>query len=214
MNKSYNFVFSLSFYKFLFLVLVVVALIVVFNKNKSVENIDNTSKLWTIYDINASQIKSNLATIFDYSIDDVTCKNLNDISIKEVSYENALNSLGCYITLYYYNLTEYNDNYHNYIIKYRDKNSIKEKEFLSLKQDLKEDTTFYNYLKNMSNYKVDDEKLKKLNNIVSSYLDNFDASIYDNSKDYTALFSNKISEISYVAYMSDWLKNEYLALEK
>ena len=214
MNKSYSFEYSLSLFGALVIALII-AVVVIFNKNRASENIESTAGLWTTYDIEVSQIKNNLDSIMDYSNEDVTCGNLKGITIKDNSYEAALNRLGCYITLYYYNLTEYNENYHNYIIKYRDKDTIKEKELTSLKQDLKDDNTFYTNLKNMSNYKVDDENLaKKLNDVVSSFLDKFDASFYEECENYTEIISNKISELSYVTYMSSFLKDEYLNLEK
>lgn len=79
---------------------------------------------------------------------------------------------------------------------------------------MKNDTTFYSYLKNILNFKIDDDKsAENLNNIVSLFLDKFDVSFYDNCKNYTELFSLKISELSLVTYMSYWLKNEYFNLE-
>jgi len=198
----------------LFLLFLILFLIIFFYKINSNENIDSTSKLWISYDLSVSQLKNNLDIVMDYSADDLTCGNLKGISFKDGSYENALNNLGCYITLYYYNLIEYDENYHNYLIKYKDKQSISKNDFISLKHDLKNDTTFYSYLKNILNFKIDDDKsAENLNNIVSLFLDKFDVSFYDNCKNYTELFSLKISELSLVTYMSYWLKNEYFNLE-
>ena len=72
---------------------------------------------------------------------------------------------------------------------------------------------FYNYLKNMMNFKINDnEATKKINDIVSQFLNEFDVYFYDNCDNYTEVFSYKISELSFVTYVSYWLKNEYFNL--
>ena len=211
MKRSCDFRFICTF--ILLVLFFVLFLIFFLFKPNSSENIDNTSKLWTSYDLSVAQIKNNLDIVMDYSSNDLTCGSLKNISIKDGSYESALNNLGCYITLYYYNLTEYNENYHNYLIKYRDKHFITKNDFISLKRDLKNDNMFYNYLKNMMNFKINDnEATKKINDIVSQFLNEFDVYFYDNCDNYAEVFSYKISELSFVAYVSYWLKNEYFNL--
>ncbi len=53
-----------------------------------------------------------------------------------------------------------------------------------------------------------------LYNVVSEFINKFDVSFYDGNKTYQEIFSYKLSEISYVTYLSDWLKNEYYNLVK
>ena len=63
------------------------------------------------------------------------------------------------------------------------------------------------------NFKINDnEATKKINDIVSQFLNEFDVYFYDNCDNYTEVFSYKISELSFVTYVSYWLKNEYCNL--
>lgn len=184
-------------------------------KHKKNENIDGTSKLWDIYDLNLTEMKYNLDKTMDKPKENVTCGNLKGITLKNDSYESLLNSLGCYITLYYYGLIEYNETYHNPIIDYRNKHDVTEKDILNLKHNLKSDTSLYSNLKGMLTLKFDKEASgNDLYSVVSEFIDKFDDAFYDSSETYQEIFSYKLAEISYVTYLSDWLKNEYYNLVK
>lgn len=184
-------------------------------KHKKNENIDGTSKLWDIYDLNLTEMKYNLDKTMDKPKENVICGNLKGITLKNDSYEALLNNLGCYITLYYYGLIEYNETYHNPITDYRNKHEVTEKDILNLKHNLKSDTSLYSNLKGMLTLKIDKEGSgNDLYNVVSEFIDKFDVSFYDGNKTYQEIFSYKLSEISYVTYLSDWLKNEYYNLVK
>ena len=179
-------------------------------KHKKNENIDGTSKLWDIYDLNLTEMKYNLDKTMDKPKENVTCGNLKGITLKNDSYEALLNNLGCYITLYYYGLIEYNETYHNPIADYRNKHEVTKKDILNLNQNLKSDTSLYSNLKGMLTLKFDKEaSVNDLYNVVSEFINKFDVSFYDGNKTYQEIFSYKLSEISYVTYLSDWLKNEY-----
>lgn len=196
------------------IVLLLVLCFINFKHNKY-ENIDGTSKLWDIYDLNLTQMKYNLDIIMDKSKENVTCGNLKGVTLKKDSYETLLNSLGCYITLYYYGLIEYNETYHNPIVHYRNKHEVTKEDVSNLKHNLKNDASFYSNLKGMLTLKIDKGGSEKdLYNVVSEFTDKFDGSFYDNSQSYQEFFSYKLAEISYVTYLSDWLKNEYYNLVK
>ena len=184
-------------------------------KHNNYENVDSTSKLWDIYNLNLTQMKYNLDKIMDKPKENVTCGNLKGITLKNDSYEALLNNLGCYITLYYYGLIEYNETYHNPIADYRNKHEVTKKDILNLNQNLKSDTSLYSNLKGMLTLKFDKEaSVNDLYSVVSEFIDKFDVSFYDGNKTYQEIFSYKLSEISYVTYLSDWLKNEYYNLVK
>ena len=180
-------------------------------KHKKNENIDGTSKLWDIYDLNLTEMKYNLDKTMDKPKENVTCGNLKGITLKNDSYEALLNNLGCYITLYY----EHNETYHNPVADYRNKHEVTKEDVSNLKRNLKNDVTFYSNLKGMLTLKIDKEGSgKDLYNVVSEFIDKFDGVFYDSSETYQEIFSYKLSEISYVTYLSDWLKNEYYNLVK
>jgi len=184
-------------------------------KHNKYENVDSTSKLWDIYDLNLTQMKYNLDKIMDKPKENVTCGNLKGVTLKKDSYETLLNNLGCYITLYYYGLIEYNETYHNPITDYRNKHEVTKEDVSNLKRNLKNDVTFYSNLKGMLTLKINKEGSgKDLYNVVSEFIDKFDGAFYDSSKTYQEIFSYKLAEISYVTYLSDWLKNEYYNLMK
>lgn len=201
----------------LLIVIIVLLLMLCFMnlKHKKNENIDGTSKLWDIYDLNLTEMKYNLDKTMDKPKENVTCGNLKGITLKNGSYESLLNSLGCYITLYYYGLIEYNETYHNPITDYRNKHDVTEKDILNLKHNLKSDVNFYSNLKGMLTLKFDKEASgNDLYSVVSEFIDKFDDAFYDSSETYQEIFSYKLAEISYVTYLSDWLKNEYYNLVK
>lgn len=197
------------------LVILVISLVGIFlyKKYKS-ENIKDMSKLWYIYELNVDEIKNNIAKTIDYK-ENTVCGNIKDIKIKDESYELALNELACYINLYYYNLTEYNENYHNYIISYKDKTKISKKDILILKDNLKKDTFFYNNLKNILLYKFEEnDKKDMLFKEINKYLSDFNPEYYDNKNlTYKEIFTFKLSEISYVAHLSNLVNEEVLNIK-
>lgn len=197
----------------LLILLICIVSVLLYKKYKS-ENIKEISKLWYIYELNVDDIKNNITKTINYE-ENTVCGNLKDIKIKDESYELVLNQIACYINLYYYNLTEYNENYHNYIISYKDKTKISKKEILNLKDNLKKDTAFYNNLKNIQLYKFEEnEKKDMLFKEINQYLSDFNPKYYDN-KDltYKEIFTFKLSEISYVAHLSNLVNEEVLNIK-
>ena len=87
---------------FLLIAMIILVLVLCFMnlKHKKNENIDGTSNLWDIYDLNLTEMKYNLDKTMDKPKENVTCGNLKGITLKNDSYEALLNNLGCYITLY------------------------------------------------------------------------------------------------------------------
>ena len=160
------------------------------------------------------QQKNNITKTIDYEQNTV-CGNLKNINIKNESYEFALNELACYINLYYYNLIEYNENYHNYLTNYKDKSKVSKNDVLNLKDNLKKDTSFYNNLKNILLYKFEEnEKKEILFKEINKYLDDFNPEFYDNkSLTYKEIFAFKLSEISYVAHLSNLVNEEVLNIK-
>lgn len=214
MKKNINFKVMQICLLIAIIVLLLVLCFMNFKHNKY-ESIDGTSKLWDIYDLNLTEMKYNLDKTMDKPKENVTCGNLKGITLKKDSYEALLNNLGCYITLYYYGLIEYNETYHNPIADYRNKHEVTKEDVSNLKRNLKNDVTFYSNLKGMLTLKFDKKGSgKALYNVVSEFIDKFDGAFYDSNKTYQEFFSYKLAEISYVTYLSDWLKNEYYNLVK
>lgn len=199
---------------FLLLILLISIVGVLLYKKYKSENIKEISKLWYIYELNVDEIKNNITKTIDYE-QNIVCGNLKNINIKNESYEFALNELACYINLYYYNLIEYNENYHNYLTNYKDKSKVSKNDVLNLKDNLKKDTSFYNNLKNILLYKFEEnEKKEILFKEINKYLDDFNPEFYDNkSLTYKEIFAFKLSEISYVAHLSNLVNEEVLNIK-
>ena len=199
---------------FLLLILLISIVGVLLYKKYKSENIKEISKLWYIYELNVDEIKNNITKTIDYEQNTV-CGNLKNINIKNESYEFALNELACYINLYYYNLIEYNENYHNYLTNYKDTSKVSKNDVLNLKDNLKKDTSFYNNLKNILLYKFEEnEKKEILFKEINKYLDDFNPEFYDNkSLTYKEIFAFKLSEISYVAHLSNLVNEEVLNIK-
>jgi len=69
----------------LLIVMIILLLIFCFMnlKHKKNENIDGTSKLWDIYDLNLTKMKYNLDKTMDKPKENVICGNLKGITLKK-----------------------------------------------------------------------------------------------------------------------------------
>lgn len=98
---------------------------------------------------------------------------------------------------------------------YKDKSKVSKNDVLNLKDNLKKDTSFYNNLKNILLYKFEEnEKKEILFKEINKYLDDFNPEFYDNkSLTYKEIFAFKLSEISYVAHLSNLVNEEVLNIK-
>lgn len=181
-------------------------------KRNSTENIKDVVELWTIYDLNVDAIKKNLEEIMSSSNSSL-CGNLKDIELKEQTYLFALNNLACSINLYYYNLIEFNESYNNYLLEYRNKNKVTANEVNDLKSKLKNDNGFPEGIKKilvLDYYEDDNELIDDMFKKINIFLNDFNTNYYEQKNlNYKELFVHKMSELSYIANLSTWLKNEY-----
>lgn len=206
------------FQQFLWIIIITLSLVLILflimffvQRNDSLENTKDVAELWTIYDINIDEIKYNLNEIVDSPTDSTVCGNLKSVSIDDGSYLFALNHLACSINLYYYGLIEFNDSYNNYLIDYREKTEVTTDEVVDLKDKLKNDNDFYKRLKTILalNY-TDKELINDLFDKINNFLDTFNLAFYDQENlTYKEIFVHKVAELTYVTYLSNWLKAEY-----
>lgn len=191
----------------IFILTISILVTIIINNSK---DYNETNELWSLYDFNINEINNNLQEITEKPSNDVLCGNLKDLSLDN-NYNLALNSLACYINMYYYDLIEYNENYHNYLKEYRNKTKIKKKDIINLQSKLKNNDYFYNNLEALLTIlDPNDNKASKFIDKINNFTEMFDSKFYSQDKlTYNKLFVHKMSEITYVTYLSSWLKTEY-----
>ena len=190
-----------------FILTISILVTIIINNSK---DYNETNELWSLYDFNTNEINNNLQEIIEKPSNDILCGNLKNLSLDN-NYNLALNSLSCYINMYYYDLIEYNENYHNYLKEYRNKTKIKKKDIINLQSKLKNNDYFYNNLEALLTIlDPNDNKASKFIDKINNFTEMFDSKFYSQDKlTYNKLFVHKMSEITYVTYLSSWLKTEY-----
>lgn len=197
----------------LVIIIVGVIIFIVIRPKEKYYSLKKLDGLWEIYDISFNNIESNIKEITDKPKKDVVFGNLKNVDInvdKGNYYIKHLNSINYFIYAYYYDLIEYNESYHNYLIKYRGKDNIGYLELADLRFYF-EQSTFYDRMDSLrgtldSRYE-DDNKLLE---IVKDYLDKFNPRYYRNPNlTIEEVFIRYISEMAYISDLSDFVKEEY-----
>lgn len=183
-------------------------------------NIDDTNELWLIYDMNLEKIENNYQEISTPNTD-IVCNSLNELNIDDEYYIDTLNDLLCFVQLYYYDLIEYNEIYHNYIDEYRNATQISDLDLKDLNFRLMDQKELYNNRIDRSNLAISEveERSEVILNKIDEFLE-FDEGFYDFGADYydveihtyQELFIHKLVEMEYVTNLSEWLKDEYYSL--
>lgn len=189
------------------IIIIAILLPLVINYYKNTENIKETKELWKLYDESLGVINMNLDIIELPAEEGILCGNAkNDTNIYDKS---TINRLVCAIKIYYYNLIEYSQMYHNHIIKYRYKNRISYENIKILKNELAEDIFLFKNLStilslNLSN---NNEKKEEFKSEVNKVLKAINNSFYrKDDLTYAEMLEHKITEIENVANFTNWLK--------
>ena len=189
------------------IIIIAILLILVINYYKNTENIKETKELWKLYDESLEVINVNLDIIELPAEEGILCGNAkNDTNIYDKS---TINRLVCAIKIYYYNLIEYSQMYHNHIIKYRYKNRISYENIKILKNELAEDIFLFKNLSTIlsSNISDNNEKKEEFKSEINKVLKATDNSFYmKDDLTYVEMFEHKITEIENVANFTNWLK--------
>lgn len=189
------------------IIIIAILLILVINYYKKTENIKETKELWKLYDESLEVINMNLDIIELPAEEGILCGNAkNDTNIYDKS---TINRLVCAIKIYYYNLIEYSQMYHNHIIKYRYKNRISYKNIKILKNELAEDIFLFKNLSTILSLNIsnNNEKKEEFKNEINKVLKAIDNSFYrKDDLTYAEMLEHKITEIENVANFTNWLK--------
>lgn len=189
------------------IIIIAILLILVINYYKNTENIKETKELWKLYDESLKVINMNLDIIELPAEEGILCGNAkNDTNIYDKS---TINRLVCAIKIYYYNLIEYSQMYHNHIIKYRYKNRISYKNIKILKNELAEDIFLFKNLSTILSLNIsnNNEKKEEFKNEINKVLKAIDNSFYrKDDLTYAEMLEHKITEIENVANFTNWLK--------
>lgn len=189
------------------IIIIAILLILVINYYKNTENIKETKELWKLYDESLEVINMNLDIIELPAEEGILCGNAkNDTNIYDKS---TINRLVCAIKIYYYNLIEYSQMYHNHIIKYRYKNRISYKNIKILKNELAEDIFLFKNLSTILSLNIsnNNEKKEEFKNEINKVLKAIDNSFYrKDDLTYAEMLEHKITEIENVANFTNWLK--------
>ena len=189
------------------IIIIAILLILVINYYKNTENIKETKNLWKLYDESLEVINMNLDIIELPAEEGILCGNAkNDTNIYDKS---TINRLVCAIKIYYYNLIEYSQMYHNHIIKYRYKNRISYENIKILKNELAEDIFLFKNLSTILSLNIsnNNEKKEEFKNEINKVLKAIDNSFYrKDDLTYAEMLEHKITEIENVANFTNWLK--------
>lgn len=189
------------------IIIIAILLLLVINYYKNTENIKETKELWKLYDESLGVINLNLDIIELPAEEGIRCGNAkNDTNIYDKS---TINRLVCAIKIYYYNLIEYSQMYHNHIIKYRYKNRISYENIKILKNELAEDIFLFKNLSTILSLNIsnNNEKKEEFKNEVNKVLKAADNSFYrKDDLTYAEMLEHKIAEIENVANFTNWLK--------
>ena len=189
------------------IIIIAILLLLVINYYKNTENIKETKELWKLYDESLGVINLNLDIIELPAEEGILCGNAkNDTNIYDKS---TINRLVCAIKIYYYNLIEYSQMYHNHIIKYRYKNRISYENIKILKNELAEDIFLFKNLSTILSLNISNNNKKKeeFKNEVNKVLKAIDNSFYrKDDLTYAEMLEHKITEIENVANFTNWLK--------
>ncbi len=189
------------------IIIIAILLILVINYYKNTENIKETKELWKLYDESLEVINMNLDIIELPAEEGILCGNTkNDTNIYDKS---TINRLVCAIKIYYYNLIEYSQMYHNHIIKYRYKNRISYENIKILKNELAEDIFLFKNLSTILSLNIsnNNEKKEEFKNEINKVLKAIDNSFYrKDDLTYAEMLEHKITEIENVANFTNWLK--------
>ena len=189
------------------IIIIAILLLLVINYYKNTENIKETKELWKLYDESLEVINVNLDIIELPAEEGILCGNAkNDTNIYDKS---TINRLVCAIKIYYYNLIEYSQMYHNHIIKYRYKNRISYKNIKILKNELAEDIFLFKNLSTILSLNIsnNNEKKEEFKNEINKVLKAIDNSFYrKDDLTYAEMLEHKITEIENVANFTNWLK--------
>ena len=189
------------------IIIIAILLLLVINYYKNTENIKETKELWKLYDESLGVINLNLDIIELPAEEGILCGNAkNDTNIYDKS---TINRLVCAIKIYYYNLIEYSQMYHNHIIKYRYKNRISYENIKILKNELAEDIFLFKNLSTILSLNIsnNNEKKEEFKNEVNKVLKAADNSFYrKDDLTYAEMLEHKIAEIENVANFTNWLK--------
>lgn len=189
------------------IIIIAILLILVINYYKNTENIKETKELWKLYDESLEVINMNLDIIELPAEEGILCGNAkNDTNIYDKS---TINRLVCAIKIYYYNLIEYSQMYHNHIIKYRYKNRISYENIKILKNELAEDIFLFKNLSTILSLNIsnNNEKKEEFKNEINKVLKAIDNSFYrKDDLTYAEMLEHKITEIENVANFTNWLK--------
>lgn len=189
------------------IIIIAILLLLVINYYKNTENIKETKELWKLYDESLGVINLNLDIIELPAEEGILCGNAkNDTNIYDKS---TINRLVCAIKIYYYNLIEYSQMYHNHIIKYRYKNRISYENIKILKNELAEDIFLFKNLSTILSLNIsnNNEKNEEFKNEVNKVLKAADNSFYrKDDLTYAEMLEHKIAEIENVANFTNWLK--------
>lgn len=189
------------------IIIIAILLLLVINYYKNTENIKETKELWKLYDESLEVINMNLDIIELPAEEGILCGNAkNDTNIYDKS---TINRLVCAIKIYYYNLIEYSQMYHNHIIKYRYKNRISYKNIKILKNELAEDIFLFKNLSTILSLNIsnNNEKKEEFKNEINKVLKAIDNSFYrKDDLTYAEMLEHKITEIENVANFTNWLK--------
>lgn len=214
-----NLINNKNFHRILIIVILVLLLIIIFfaYRNNKSESIGEVAELWNIYDLNVNKIKNNLDEIIEPS-ENAVCGNLKGIEIIQNGYSMALNEVACSIITYYYGLIEFDEQYHNRLLKYRDWSRISIIEVKNLKWRLTTDGSYiHDEFRLMKNHYYIDEnvEIKDLFKETNTFLEKYDTDFYKQEDlSYKEIITHKMAEISHVAYLSDWLKEAYYSYIK
>lgn len=189
------------------IIIIAILLLLVINYYKNTENIKETKELWKLYDESLEVINMNLDIIELPAEEGILCGNAkNDTNIYDKS---TINRLVCAIKIYYYNLIEYSQMYHNHIIKYRYKNRISYENIKILKNELAEDIFLFKNLSTILSLNIsnNNEKKEEFKNEINKVLKAIDNSFYrKDDLTYAEMLEHKITEIENVANFTNWLK--------
>lgn len=181
-------------------------------------NIEDSKKLWTIYDNNIENIKNNLDPI-TISNENFYWWELKDFDIKDETYKSSLNRLVAHIRMCYLELTDDGTLYtlSNPIRQYRDKTKISKKELKILERNMQHE---YNQgcLRNfndfsgvkISNNNEDSNRLLAQINKLNSFKE---SNPYNDNITYNELLTNKVIETSILEDLTEYIVLEYNRLK-
>lgn len=196
------------------IIIIIITCFVIWKKNivNKKYNIDKFQNLWIVYDQNMESIKNNMDDI-TYSNDEWFWFELKNFNIDDKDYQRTLNNIVSDIRMCYIENNDdgtfYSDS--NPIKKYRNINTITNKELENLNNAMRNETCLkrfqkYSTLINSNNNDTQEKLLDKINNmdnIMQSY------TFSDEKPTYYDLLSKKIIQVSIVNNWSSWLKSEY-----